>query len=42
MKHEKKPVTRRCVIWVALHGGKSSLQEPDRGGVFPDNEETPE
>jgi len=29
-------------MWVALYDGKSSLQETDRGGVFPDNEETPE
>jgi hypothetical protein len=42
MKPEKRPVIRLCVISVALHGGKSSLQEPDKGGVFPDNEEIPE
>jgi hypothetical protein len=24
---------------VALHDGKSSLEEPDRGGIFADNEE---
>jgi len=43
MKPEKKNyVIRLCVVWIALHDGKSSLQERDRGGVFPDNEEAPE